>query len=772
MPPLTSRTPPGRALSLLHVVVCGLLFGLVIAPPASATTFVVNSPGDDIGLDVGNGICEIAPGSGVCTLRRALAEANRLFRDDAPVDAEGQPAVTIVLAVPGGVIDVTPGMPLPAVIRRGDLTIVGSGLASTAIDGHGTDVFSFSHDCGKTVHLAALTVRGAATALEGCGTLQLDHVALTDSMRGLRWAQGNATLTAVDISRNGTPAAGGGVLFIEAGPMIRSALRIRQSALRDNRGQVGAAIHVTIGLVDLDGVTLSGNVATQSGGAIFVSGFALLRTVNSTFSGNAAGASGGAVFVEGRAMITASPEAGAAVLVHTTVTLNRADDDGNGVGSGGGVATAAGPLGSAGRVELNHSIVTENRTMAVAGGVPGDCAGTVHISGATVMGIADCQVTGLTPIISDANLNLLTDNGGPTATHALKDGSDAIDAGDAVCHDATGAPLTVDQRGYRRPAATRCDPGAYEYQATAPARAQPRDLNGDGRSDLIFRNATGGQVAVWFMDGSSSLGGGSLPSVVDPDWDIAASDDFDGDGHADLVWRHLTTGRNAVWLMSGATTRAGLWLPPMEDTSWRIAGTGDFDGDGRADLVWASPDGHVEVWLLAAGVLKRTVALPLAAGWTVVGVGDGNGDHKSDILWRQTATGENALWIMDGTAVVAGQLLPSVAEVGWRVGAWSDLDGDGQSDVLWRNPSTRGISAGQTFGWLLSGGVLTGAAYLPTVDDAAWHLAGVWDTDGDGRGDLIWQSNDHRLARWRMNGLAIQSADVFATLPNGSWQLK
>jgi len=57
-------------------------------------------------------------------------------------------------------------------------------------------------------------------------------------------------------------------------------------------------------------------------------------------------------------------------------------------------------------------------------------------------------------------LGALADNGGPTQTMALPDGSPAIDAGNQV-----GCP-TTDQRGVPRPRSD-CDIGAYEYDGVS-----------------------------------------------------------------------------------------------------------------------------------------------------------------------------------------------------------------------------------------------------------------------------------------------------------------
>ncbi len=56
---------------------------------------------------------------------------------------------------------------------------------------------------------------------------------------------------------------------------------------------------------------------------------------------------------------------------------------------------------------------------------------------------------------TDSLLNPLADNGGPTWSHALPEGSPAIDAGGLAC------PMD-DQRYILRPQGLACDIGAYE----------------------------------------------------------------------------------------------------------------------------------------------------------------------------------------------------------------------------------------------------------------------------------------------------------------------
>jgi hypothetical protein len=39
------------------------------------------------------------------------------------------------------------------------------------------------------------------------------------------------------------------------------------------------------------------------------------------------------------------------------------------------------------------------------------------------------------------------------------------------------------------------------------------DFNGDGSPDLVFQNATTGQIAVWYMNGSTVAGGGAVGPI-------------------------------------------------------------------------------------------------------------------------------------------------------------------------------------------------------------------------------------------------------------------
>lgn len=129
--------------------------------------------------------------------------------------------------------------------------------------------------------------------------------------------------------------------------------------------------------------------------------------------------------------------------------------------------------------------------------------------------------------------------------------------------------------------------------------------------------------------------------------------DFSGSGRADILLRNLSTGQNALWQMnaSGMTLPAFTGNPddpnasctsttltlaaaridlPLADATWQFYAAGDFNGDGNADIAWLRPDGTLTLWLMNGGSAAPTVidnAGLAPAGFTVFQAGGGGATY-------------------------------------------------------------------------------------------------------------------------------------------------
>ena len=248
------------------------------------------------------------------------------------------------------------------------------------------------------------------------------------------------------------------------------------------------------------------------------------------------------------------------------------------------------------------------------------------------------------------------------------------------------------------------------------------DFNGDGKTDILWRNKSTGQDVVWLMNGATLSSYSWIDTVADTNWQIVGTGDFNGDGKTDILWRNKSTGQDVVWLMNGATLSSYSWIDTVADTNWQIVGTGDFNGDGKTDILWRNKStGQNVVWLMNGTALSSYSWIDTVAdtNWEIVGTGDFNGDGKIDILWRNKSTGQNVVWLMNGATVSSYSWIDTVADTNWQIVGTGDFNGDGKVDILWRNKST-----GQNVVWFMNGAALSSYSWIDTVADTNWEIVG------------------------------------------------
>ncbi|MEW5985891.1 MAG: choice-of-anchor Q domain-containing protein [Chloroflexota bacterium] len=544
------KTRLSLAIALL-VLVIGVA-GRTAAHVPSAT-FTVNSIIDAVDAFPGNGICATATGE--CTLRAAVQETNSLTGADTII----VPAGTYSLTVPGAGENAAATGDLDIL---DDLTLSGDGAATTIVDGNSAVTSDRVFDVlEKTVSLSGLTVqggrgrpRGGGIKNEGDLTLTGMTVAFNSAARGGGiYNLPNLDLTILSSEIHDNTAISGDSGGDGGGIYASGTLIIEDSTISRNVARRGGGIFKYSGSMRLQNSFVTDNVvegqrATGGGAEILGSTFVI---ENSQITGNVARGSaidvgGGGLYLDDSGVISGS-----------TISSNRVEGLANSLGGGGiyapftpvvtiinstisgneALGQKGGGIATSGDIQFYNSTVTANvagegqggglyipfasssilhNTIVAGNDTGGDCVGTAISAGYNILGdetgcaftpAAGDQVgTAGNPI--DPLLGPLQDNGGPTATHALLDGSPAIEMGNpAGCTDDQGNLLTSDQRGYTRPVDGDgngnivCDIGSFEVQLPAVSFCSTPNLpipdnNAAGVNDDLILTDTGSITAL------------------------------------------------------------------------------------------------------------------------------------------------------------------------------------------------------------------------------------------------------------------------------------
>ena len=336
-------------------------------------------------------------------------------------------AVAISAASAGDTISITDaGHTESNIAVNKNLTIKGQGATNTAIDG-GAAGSVFVVNSGVTAQIQDMTIRNGKTCnypfvSSGGGVLNY----------------GTLTMSNSTISGNVACDTGGGIAT------LGGTLTVNNSTISGNSAvDAGGIGNILGGLVTISNSTISGNAGQDHGGGFYQYGSS--ATIgNSTFLGNISGLYGAGV--ENSAY-------GSLTIINSTISGNSAGSLGGGVFNGGTT------------LMISFTTIAGNSAPGYSGNYGEfweDPNATDHAYGYSPIF--------KNSIVGSTDLGVLALNApGTTETMALLPGSSEIDTA-TDCLDASGNPVTTDQRGVARPdpedgSTGSCDIGAFEFSA-------------------------------------------------------------------------------------------------------------------------------------------------------------------------------------------------------------------------------------------------------------------------------------------------------------------
>jgi hypothetical protein len=315
-----------------------------------------------------------------------------------------------------------------------------------------------------------------------------------------------------DVVYNSAGGDGGGVRAEE--------LRLKNSEIfKNHAGRDGGGARLSMG-ANIDSSTIAENQAADAGGGLWIQSLGSTMIASSTISGNGAASMGAGAYFQ--AASTYSGIGGSIELVHSTIVRNRISylseyDD---TSAGGGLFVEGGQL------TIDHSIIAENGAR-IGPDLTGMFSASIELrfsligrrdaSGfsASPDGLPDAQGNRIGQATWEGSaldplLGPLTNNGGPTRTHALRAGSPAIDSGDASLTSPSPAEVD-DQRGapFVRVFCSRIDVGAYERQNFG----QPREFLIDALGDDADGDYSAGRLTLREAVGLANGNLGFLDSI-------------------------------------------------------------------------------------------------------------------------------------------------------------------------------------------------------------------------------------------------------------------
>ncbi|MDH3966960.1 MAG: VCBS repeat-containing protein [Rhodospirillales bacterium] len=247
---------------------------------------------------------------------------------------------------------------------------------------------------------------------------------------------------------------------------------------------------------------------------------------------------------------------------------------------------------------------------------------------------------------------------------------------------------------------------------------------------------------------------GAAPQTWTVRWGDYSAMSVDPSDDCTFVYTNEYVPAGGLW-----ATRIAVFKFPTCDNTPPVAS--DFNANTRSDILWRNTStGGDFLWQMNGLATDATGPIdPVGTAWVVEGLGDFDGDRKADILWRNTGTGSTVIWRMDGFTKLNSASIGTVGSP-WIVAGLGDFDGDRKADILWRNTGT-----GANIVWRMDGFTIEDTGSIGGAP-VVWEAAGLGDFNGDTKVDILWRkASTGADIIWLMNGFTEETTGSIGAVP-------
>jgi hypothetical protein len=355
------------------------------------------------------------------------------------------------------------------------------------------------------------------------------------------------------------------------------------------------------------------------------------------------------------------------------------------------------------------------------------------------------EISGITKIIGLGNTGLTLNGGSGDDTIVSAPGNDVINGGggvDTAVYSSNRSLYTVTRTGS---SITVSGPDGTDTLSSIEllkfadvtlvgAAKTPADFNGDGTSDILYRDNSNGDTGFYAIVNGANSGWHDV-GASSTAYSVVGVGDFTGSGTDDVLYRNAATGDTGFYLISNGVN-AGWHDIGASATAYNVVGVGDFNGDLTDDILYRNnTSGDTGFYEIVNGVNTGWHDVGASStAYSVVGVGDFNGDGTSDILYRDNITGDTGFYeIVNG--VNTGWHDVGASSTAYVVVGVGDFNGDGTSDILYRNNTT-----GDTGFYAIVNGTNTGWHDIG-ASSTAYTVAATGNYLNTGTDDVMFRNN-------------------------------